>query len=69
MKYKLSGKETAGVVAVGLIASEVAKRITNSQKTTQSHQTAMLLSGALLYCVGVVIGSNRPPAGYLAMKT
>ena len=66
MKYKLSGKETAGVIVVGLAASEVAKRIANHQKSPKAHQTAMLIGGAALYFAGVYIGTNRPPAGYLA---
>ena len=68
MKYKLGKKETVAVIGVGLIASEVARRISNSQKTPKTHQSAMLLSGALLYYAGVVIGAGRPPAGYLPDK-
>ena len=65
MEYKLSAKETAGVIAVGLLLSEVSKRISNSQKNPKAHQTAMLVGGAALYFGGVYIGTNRPPAGYL----
>ena len=66
MDYKLSGKETAGVIAVGLAASEVARRVANSQKSKKSHQIAMLAGGAALYVAGVYIGTNRPPGGYLS---
>lgn len=65
MKYKLSGKETAGVIAVGLAASEVARRVANAQKSQKSHQIAMLAGGTALYFAGVYIGTNRPPAGFL----
>ena len=66
MDYKLSGKETAGVIAVGLAASEVARRVANAQKSPKSHQIAMLTGGAALYVAGVYIGTNRPPGGYLS---
>ena len=66
MDYKLSGKETVGVIAVGLAASEVARRVSNAQKTPKSHQIAMLASGAALYFAGVYIGTNRPAGGYLS---
>ena len=66
MKYKLSGKETAGVIAVGLAASEVARRVANAQNTQHKHQVAMLATGAALYFAGVYIGTNRPPGGYLS---
>jgi hypothetical protein len=65
MKYKLSAKETAGVVAVGLATGEIARRVANSMKTDKSHQIAMLVGGATLYYAGVVIGSNRPETGFL----
>ena len=65
MKYKLSGKETAGVIAVGLATSEVARRIANSYKSKKSHQIAMLVGGATLYYAGVVVGSNRPEGGFI----
>ena len=68
MKYKLSAKETLGVIAVGLATSEIARRVSNSQKTPKAHQAAMLASGAVLYCAGVYIGTNRPPTGFISQK-
>ena len=65
MEYKLSRKETAGVVAVGLATSEVARRIANSMGSNKSHQIAMLVGGATLYYAGVVVGTNRPAGGYI----
>ena len=65
MDYKLSGKETAGVVVVGLATSEVARRIANSMGSDKSHQIAMLVGGATLYYAGVVVGTNRPVGGYI----
>lgn len=67
MDYKLSGKETVGVIAVGLAASEVARRVSNAQKTPKSHQVAMLATGAALYFAGVYIGTNRPAGGYMGL--
>ncbi len=66
MKYKFSMKETAGVLAVGLVASEVARRIANAQGSKHAHQAAMLTGGTALYFGGVYIGSNRPVGGFLA---
>lgn len=65
MKYKLSAKETVGVLAVGLAASEVARRVANAQKSQKSHQIAMVAGGTALYFAGVYIGTNRPTAGWL----
>lgn len=65
MKYKLSAKETAGVIAVGLATGEVARRIANSMKSDKSHQIAMVVGGATLYYAGVVIGTNRPESGFI----
>lgn len=59
MKYNLNWKQTLGVVAVGLAASEGARRLANTQKTDKSHQIAMLAGGAVLYTAGVVIGTNK----------
>ena len=65
MDYKLSGKETAGVIAVGLVTSEIARRAANAMKSNKSHQIAMVVGGATLYYAGVVVGTNRPAAGYI----
>lgn len=66
MKYKLSGKETVGVIAVGLVVSELARRLANAQENPKTHQITMLASGAALYFAGVYIGTNRPAGGYLS---
>lgn len=66
MKYKLSGKETVGVIAVGLVASEIARRLANAQGNQKTHQITMLASGTALYFAGVYIGTNRPAGGYLS---
>ena len=65
---KLSAKETAGVIAVGIAASEVARRIANAMKSDKSHQIAMVAGGTVLYYAGVVIGANRPPQGFIEQK-
>jgi tRNA A37 N6-isopentenylltransferase MiaA len=66
MDYKLSAKETVGVLAVGLAASEVARRVANAQKSQKSHQIAMVVGGTALYFAGVYIGTNRPAAGWIS---
>jgi uncharacterized Ntn-hydrolase superfamily protein len=63
---KLSGKETVGVIAVGLAASEIARRLANAQSNQKTHQITMLASGAALYFAGVYIGTNRPAGGYIS---
>ena len=62
MNWKLSGLETAGVVAVGVALAWAARSVTPQGRT---HMTAMLASGAALYTVGVVVGANRPAAGFI----
>lgn len=61
---KLSGKELAGVIAVGVALSWVARAAQNRATAPRSHQLAMLLSGAALYAIGVEIGARRPPEGF-----
>jgi F0F1-type ATP synthase assembly protein I len=64
--WNLSAKETAGVVAVGVGLGFIANKISNSQKSDQAHQMAMLFGGVALYTLGVVVGTNRPAGGWLA---
>ena len=68
MEWKLSAGETAGVVGVGVVLALGANAIANAAKTPDSHKLAMLAGGAALYTAGVVIGANRPPAGFLPVK-
>jgi len=65
MKYKLSAKETVGVLAVGLAASEVARRVADSEKSQKYRNISILASGTALYFAGVYIGTNRPKSGWL----
>ena len=62
MNWKLSGKETVGVFAVGLALAWAARKVT---PMGPAHMTAMLASGAALYTAGVVIGANRPAKGFI----
>jgi hypothetical protein len=68
MKWNLSPVETAGVVGVGLALGFVANKVSNAQATPTAHQTAMLLGGTVLYTIGVVVGTNRPPGGFIEDK-
>lgn len=68
MRWKLSLPETAGVSFVGLALGFGAAKLASSVKG-KSHGAAMVLTGALLYLLGVVIGANRPAAGYLVDKS
>jgi len=63
MKWNLSTKETAGVIAVGAVLAFIANKAENTQTT--HHQAAMLAGGTLLYVAGVVIGTNRPAGGFI----
>jgi hypothetical protein len=65
MHWNLSPKETAGVLAVGAALAFVANKVSNVQPDQKAHQAVMLAGGTLLYTLGVVIGTNRPAAGYL----
>lgn len=64
LKYKLSPTETAGVVGVGVVLGIISNQIT-TKVTGPQHLTAMVISGAALYTLGVVIGTNRPEGGFL----
>lgn len=61
MRWRLSAKETAGVFAVGLAMSYVAVR----WRWFAVRPMPPTLAGAVLYTLGVVIGANRPPRGWL----
>jgi hypothetical protein len=65
MEWNLSPVETAGVVAVGLAMAYGASKVAEATETPKSHQIAMLAGGAAIYTAGVVIGTNRPAAGFL----
>ena len=65
MKWKLSAKETAGVVGVGVVLALLARKAANEMDTPDAHQTAMVVGGASLYVAGVVIGANRPSQGWI----
>lgn len=68
MKWNLSPVETAGVAAVGLALAFAANKVSNAQKDAKVHQAAMLGGGVLLYTLGVVIGTNRPVAGFVPSR-
>lgn len=53
--YPLTTGETIGVTAVGLGLTALTKLFTASQ----------LLTGTLLYFVGVLVGAKRPARGWL----
>jgi hypothetical protein len=65
MKWPLKQKETLGVIGVGLALAALSNMAT-SRVSGRSHGTAMLISGAALYTVGVAIGAQRPPGGWAA---
>jgi len=65
MQWKLGPKETAGVFAVGLAMAFAADKVTDKVQSPKKHAMALLGATAAIYTVGVVIGANRPPAGYL----
>jgi hypothetical protein len=65
LQYKLSATETAGVVGVGVALGLISNQITG-RFSGREHLTAMVVSGAALYTLGVVIGTNRPEGGFLA---
>ena len=66
LQYKLSATETAGVVGVGVVLGLISNQITGRFPSGREHLTAMVVSGAALYTLGVVIGTNRPEGGFLA---
>ena len=61
--WNLSAGETAAVTAVGVGFAWLAAKAQNTQTT--HHQAAMLAGGTALYVLGVVIGTNRPAAGWI----
>ena len=63
LQYKLSATETAGVVGVGVVLGLISNQITG-RFSGREHLTAMVVSGAALYTLGVVIGTNRPEGGF-----
>jgi hypothetical protein len=64
MKWPLKQNETLGVVAVGFALAALSNTAT-TRVQGRRHATAMLVSGAVLYTLGVAIGASRPPQGWL----
>jgi hypothetical protein len=56
--------ETAGVVGIGTVLGFIANQLVGTQKTPMAHTVAAVGGGVVLYTLGVVIGSNRPPQGW-----
>ena len=66
-QYKLSATETAGVVAAGVVLGIISNQITTSlRRSGREPVYPMVVSGAVLYTLGVVVGTNRPEGGFLA---
>jgi Mg2+/citrate symporter len=65
MEFNLSAKEAAGVFAVGLAMAFVADKVTDQVQDKKAHTAAILAATAAIYTAGVVIGTNRPPAGFI----
>jgi len=65
-QYKLSGAETAGVVTVGVVLGFISTQMTSRVAPAQ-HATAVLAGAALIYTLGVVVGTNRPADGFMGL--
>jgi len=69
MEWNLSLAETLAVLAVGGVLAFVADKgaeMTEPSGTTAKQKEIIALAGtALIYTVGVVIGTNRPAGGFI----
>ena len=64
MKWNLSPKETAGVAVVGILMGGALYYLTD-EETGPANLWSVLGGATLIYTLGVVIGTNRPAAGFI----
>jgi len=68
-QWNLSPLETLGVTVVGVGMAFAASKVANMQTTSTAHQVAMVGLPTAIYVAGVIIGTNRPVAGWIEQKS